>query len=203
MTDLAFTFHVAQAAYPGFSLEEAGDSHVIAPFDDGILVAGIDGLGHGPKAAEVAATAADALRQDPSRPVQWQLEHCNRMLRGSRGAAVSIASINTATLQLEWAGVGNVTGMMVRSRGKKRETLVGQGGVVGFRMPNIRAIQLPVGPDDTLILTSDGIRSGFMEDAPLPRSPQQLADHILEHYKRDTDDAMVVVVSLFSHNGAM
>ena len=35
MTDLSFQFAIAQAAFPGFSLDQAGDSHVVEPFDDG------------------------------------------------------------------------------------------------------------------------------------------------------------------------
>jgi phosphoserine phosphatase RsbX len=199
LTGLSFQFAVARAAYPGFSVEESGDCHVVEPFDGGILLAGIDGLGHGSKASQAATAAAAALRQYASQPPQWLLEHCNVAIRGTRGAAVSIASINIAAHEVEWAGVGNVTGIIVRngSTGRKRETLLAQGGVVGFRMPRIRSVSLPIHPHDTIILTTDGIRSGFLEDSPLWQAPQQLADHILERHKRDTDDALVMVCNLF------
>jgi phosphoserine phosphatase RsbX len=198
MTNLTFKIAIAQAAYPGFALEEAGDSHVIAPYDDGVLLAGIDGLGHGPKASHAATAAAEALREQPSQPVRWLLERCNLSIRGTRGAAVSLASVKLQARQLEWAGVGNVTGIILRNgtADKKQETLLAQGGVVGFRMPNVRSVNLPIHPHDTVILSTDGIRSGFLEDAPLTQPPQQLADFILEHHKRDTDDALVMVCSI-------
>ena len=63
-------------------------------------------------------------------------------------------------------------------------------------MPTIRPARQEVGPFDTIILATDGIRGGFLETAPLDDSPQAIADHILEHHKRLTDDALVVVLRL-------
>jgi negative regulator of sigma-B (phosphoserine phosphatase) len=94
--------------------------------------------------------------------------------------------------------VGNVAGIILRhtSDGRKNESLLTRGGVIGFRMPSIRSVCLDLAPGDSLILTSDGIRSGFMEAAPRHDTAQQLADHILAQSKRDTDDALVLVLRL-------
>lgn len=196
MTRLNYQYAVAQTAYPGNPLNLAGDRYVIEPFNEGVLVGVIDGLGHGSKAAEAAVAAAEALSEHPSRSTPWLLEHCNQSIRSTRGAAVSVVAINTSESQLEWAGVGNVTAMIVRSsqENRKHESLLTKGGVIGFRMPSIRPACLDIGPYDMLILATDGIRGGFLEAAPLDDSPQALADHILEHHKRQTDDALVVVL---------
>ena len=199
MNSLSYQFAVAQTAYPGFALEQAGDRHVVEAFEQGVLIAVIDGLGHGSKAAQAGIAAADALRQHPDKSAAWLLEHCNRAIRGTRGAAISVVSIQTRQQQLEWAGVGNVLAILGHDAAddKRHETLLAQGGVVGFRMPRLRPVRLAVYPYDTLILTTDGIRSGFMEEAPLHAAPQQLADYILEHYQRGTDDALALVARLF------
>ena len=49
-----------------------------------------------------------------------------------------------------------------------------------------------MGPGDTLILATDGIGTGFMDQAP-DAGPQQTADRILASFGKGTDDALVVV----------
>lgn len=195
MTQLSYQCAYAQAAYPGNSPEQAGDRFLVQATRRGVLVAVIDGLGHGEKAATAALAAVDAFQQDVNRPVKAQLEHCSRSIRVTRGAAVSIAQFDAANAQLEWAGVGNVYAGVVRSQDTlKRESLLSRGGVVGFRLPTIRPSNVSIYPYDTLIMATDGIRSGFLQDAPLRQSPQMIADHIHANFKRDTDDSLVVVL---------
>jgi negative regulator of sigma-B (phosphoserine phosphatase) len=52
---------VATAVMPGEI--EAGDRHVVCPLYDGVLVAVIDGLGHGVEAAAAARMAAGVLEK--------------------------------------------------------------------------------------------------------------------------------------------
>jgi len=88
-------------------------------------------------------------------------------------------------------------------RRAKHKSLLLRGGVVGYRLPTLRDQVVDVYPGDLLIFITDGIRSGFVKNEiqdPLSRkkldktkSAQQLADHILTEYGRDTDDAMVLV----------
>jgi hypothetical protein len=68
------------------------------------------------------------------------------------------------------------------------------GGVVGLQLPPLRAFVIPVSLGDTLILATDGIRSGFAEGLPPEEPPQQLADRILARDAKGTDDALVLVV---------
>lgn len=195
MMQLGYQFAYAQAAYPGNSLEQAGDRFVVQATQRGFLVAVIDGLGHGIKAATAALAAVDAFQQDVNRPVKAQLEYGSRSIRGTRGAAVSMAKFDAANAQLEWAGVGNVYAGVVRSQDTlKHESLLSRGGVVGFRLPTIRPSKVDIYPYDTLVMATDGIRSGFLQDAPLRQSPQMIADYIHTNFKRDTDDSLVVVL---------
>jgi hypothetical protein len=48
-------------------------------------------------------------------------------------------------------------------------------------------------PGDTLVMATDGVRSGFAADLPLHGSPQALADEILARDGKRTDDALVLV----------
>lgn len=46
---------------------------------------------------------------------------------------------------------------------------------------------------DTLIFATDGIRSTFTEEMIAGGSPQRTADLIFAHYRKGTDDALVLV----------
>jgi serine phosphatase RsbU (regulator of sigma subunit) len=185
---------VAQVAYPG--LIETGDSYLVEQFAGGALVAVIDGLGHGPKAAIPAQLAVETLKANPQSAPEVLIERCHRALRSTRGAVVSIASIDTTTRTMVWLGVGNVTGILLRGEPNAdpaRVYLHLRGGIVGYNLPSLRQFSVTVQEGDTLILATDGVRSGFVEDIPLGMRPQQLADHLLEHYQRETDDTLVLV----------
>ncbi len=175
---------------------ESGDLHVVVPFADGMLVAVIDGLGHGPDAAAASRAAAEVLAAHPGEQVLTLVELCHEEMRRTRGAVMSLASFSAAESSLTWTGVGNVEGTLHRrhvTTEMRREPLTTRGGVVGDRLPPLRAASVPVARGDTLILCTDGIRSRFNEDLALERSPQEIADAILAGHRRDTDDALVLV----------
>lgn len=185
---------VATLTLPG--QVESGDRHVVKPFFNGVLVAVVDGLGHGAQAAQAAETAVAALVSKPQDSVISLLRRCHESLRGTRGVVMSIASFNALKETMSWLGVGNVEGILLRADTKANpatETPVLRGGVVGVELPTLQAGIVPVARGDTLILTTDGVESRFAHDLPLSLSPQKLADHILAHYQKGTDDALVLV----------
>ena len=69
----------------------SGDLAVVRPRRDGILVAGIDGLGHGSDAARAAQRAADVVRESATGDLVGLINRCHDALRGTRGAAISVA----------------------------------------------------------------------------------------------------------------
>jgi phosphoserine phosphatase RsbX len=89
-----------------------------------------------------------------------------------------------------------VEGVLLRadpSTSPARETLLLAGGVVGGRVPALRASHVPLREGDTLILATDGVRSGFADGVSVGEPPRQLADSILATHLRGTDDALVLV----------
>jgi phosphoserine phosphatase RsbX len=182
-------YGIAQQNKAGF--ENSGDAYVLEQHDNGVLAVVIDGLGHGDKACVAAQAAVEVLKRTPQDSALSLMERCNKALIGTRGAVISMATI--ANGQMTWLGVGNVEGILL-STDKARERLLLRGGVVGYRMPTLRAFTLPISKGDTLILATDGIRSGFAEKLSLHLSPQEIADSILGEHNRNTDDALVLVV---------
>lgn len=183
---------------------ESGDQYLVEPFANGVLVAVVDGLGHGDHAAKVSKNAVNTMQGYAHEPVIALMNRTHESLQGSRGAVMSLASFSTKGT-VTWLGVGNVEGMILPGAGRrvKHKSLLLRGGVVGYRLPTLRDQTVEVTPGDILIFITDGIRSGFVKNEiqdPLSRnkldktkSAQQLADHILTEYGRDTDDAMVLV----------
>jgi phosphoserine phosphatase RsbX len=175
----------------------SGDLHVVASFPDGALVAVIDGLGHGPEAAAAARAAARVLEAQPSEPVLALLEQCHADLRRTRGAVMSLASFDARASTITVAGVGNVEGVLLRGNpvaARPREDFAPRGGIVGYQLPPLRATSIPVLPNDTLIMATDGIRGGFATRADLRGHPQDIADTILTSHGKRSDDALVLVV---------
>jgi phosphoserine phosphatase RsbX len=110
---------------------------------------------------------------------------------------MSLASFNASESLMTSIGVGNVEGVLVRSNlaaERRREDLPTRGGIVGYRLPPLRATPVSVDRNDTLILATDGIGHGFTTDLNLAHSPQEIADAILARHRKRSDDALVVVV---------
>ena len=169
-----------------------GDQWIVQERADGIRVAIIDGLGHGPDAEIAAMAAIKTLRADPALDPQRALLTCDTALRGTRGAAVSIIAIYPERGVLQFAGIGNVEGHLLGSDEIRMFSpargIVGRGG----RTPQLLEFRLE--RRWAVILFSDGIRARDMRSVTLDAPADELAHQILERSARATDDATVVVV---------
>src|SRR5258708_50452 len=87
---------------------ESGDQHLIQPFAEGVLVAVVDGLGHGGEAAEAARIAVSTLKQSAGDSVDSLVRHCHQNLLHSRGVVMSLASFHSEDAAMTWIGIGNV-----------------------------------------------------------------------------------------------
>jgi negative regulator of sigma-B (phosphoserine phosphatase) len=178
---------------------ESGDRHLVCCGGDGILIAAIDGIGHGQEAANAAEAAMSILKARPQEPVISLVERCHEGLRLTRGVVLSLASIDPKHGMMTWLGVGNVQGALMRAgapKGGIEEVLLLRGGVVGSQLPALQAAVLPVRKGDTLVFVTDGIGGEFVEGLSALESPQRAADKILKQHGRGNDDALVLVVRL-------
>ena len=173
-----------------------GDTHSFVPFSDGLLVAAIDGLGHGPEAAIACTAAAETISGCSQEGVIAVIQRCHESLHSTRGAVISIASLDARKSEMTWLGVGNVEACLIRAdvRAKERPYVLTRGGVVGHSLPPLRAETLPIGRGDTLVMATDGVHSGFCRDLDKDLPPQEMADAILDRFGKKSDDALVVVV---------
>jgi len=194
MTKSGVELGVASATLPGQS--ESGDRYVCETFTDGILLALVDGIGHGPEAAMAAEAACAILKTHAAQPVIALTEHCHDRLRFTRGVVMSLAAFDLRHNLLTWLGIGNVQGVLRRVGPPAdgiEELLLLRAGVVGSQLPPLRASVLRVVPGDILVLASDGVRSGFAPQIMSREAPWKAAQAILDHYSKRTDDALVLV----------
>ena len=184
---------VAQITFEGQTV--CGDLHLVKSFADGVLTAVVDGLGHGVEAAAAAQVAVATLEANAQEKAITLLERCHQALKPSRGAAISLASYNASYGTMNWLGVGNVEGVLLRAdkdTAPPQESIMLFSGVAGHQIPLLRAVVTPVSPGDLLIFFTDGVRRDFLSE-PIPaQAPQRIADHICTKYSKGTDDSLVL-----------
>jgi phosphoserine phosphatase RsbX len=190
-------YGVAKFALPGQG--ESGDHHLVCCNQNGVLIAAIDGIGHGEEAADAAKAAASILKAGVDEPIISLVEECHEKLRATRGVVLSVASIDAAHGMMSWLGVGNVQGVLMRAdtkKGNPQETLLLRAGVVGSRLPPLQAIVLPIAKGDTLFFVTDGISRDFADTLSAFGDAQKTAERILERYRIGSDDALALVARL-------
>jgi negative regulator of sigma-B (phosphoserine phosphatase) len=193
---------VATFTFPG--QEACGDRYVVKRFPAGVLLAAVDGLGHGADAAVAAEKAVTLLETSEDDSLPALLGLCHEKLRTTRGVVLSLASFSGRDNTLTWLGIGNVEGRLRRAdaRAPRRdESLLLRGGVVGGQLPracaSIAPAVIPVTRGDVLVLATDGVRSDFPTALTAEGPPQRMADRILAQYRRSTDDDALVLVARY------
>jgi phosphoserine phosphatase RsbX len=188
-------FGVAGFTLPGQG--ESGDRHLIHANKQGVLVAVLDGVGHGEEAAKAAKAGISILETHSNEPIIQLVEDCHDGLRGTRGVALSLAFIHGPRRTMTWLGIGNIQGMLLRGIRSTdvpaQETLLLRGGTVGVVLPPLRSAELSVASGDTLIFATDGLRPEFVEGLRPNETPQRMADDVLLRYRNEKDDALVLV----------
>jgi negative regulator of sigma-B (phosphoserine phosphatase) len=174
----------------------SGDLHLVKPFDHGVLVAVVDGVGHGDEATAAAQSAVAILESHSNESVISLVRRCHEALTESRGVVMTVASLNALENTITWLGVGNVEGRVLRadrSATHPAESVLLRGGLVGYQLPALQASVIPVTAGDVLILATDGIRDTFADNLGMSEAPEHMASHILERHFKGTDDALVLV----------
>jgi hypothetical protein len=157
-------------------------------------IAVIDALGHGPQAAEVAGHARRALAATQSFTPADSLRACQGALAGGRGAAISIISIDPASNELVFAGIGNVEAIFWAEGREQR--LSPDRGIVGSAYRTLHPQSITIPGSWLLLVYTDGVRARFRLDDLLgapPFHPETLATTVLAEWSRQQDDATVVV----------
>ncbi len=186
---------VCATACPGQM--RSGDAFLVQETRGGVLVAVIDGLGHGDEAADVAERAVASVRETAEEPLLRSFTTCHGALRGSRGVVMTLAALDPVRFALTWAAVGNVDAAVLRP-GRvpgvvDRCSVPLRGGVVGDRLPPLRESVVHLARGDTLVAATDGVSPAFVDTVDLSLDAEASARALHGGYATGDDDALVLV----------
>lgn len=202
----ASLFDHAVATSPLRGESESGDTYVVRSSNGFGLVAVIDVLGHGKEAAVVARQATQALKAGPILSVEQHLINCHAVLKGTRGAVMVLACLDGHAGRMTWSGVGDAEGVLIRAtdtdrndhlKGPNKHNVVHvptRPGIVGSMLPITYLTSLDLAVGDILIMTTDGIKDGYVKDVDITDDLQHIADNILSSHSKDHDDSLVLVL---------
>lgn len=175
----------------------SGDHYLIWRVSNRVLIAVVDGIGHGPEAARASRMAVSVLEAHAEESLVSLFALCHKELRNTRGVVMSMAAFDGTDDSMAWLGVGNVGARLLRTDKTSmysEEELLTYSGVVGHEMPPVLIFSvLPIFKGDVLILVTDGISHEFTKGVHTGRSAHQIANDILSKHSKGTDDALVMV----------
>jgi anti-sigma regulatory factor (Ser/Thr protein kinase) len=174
---------------------ECGDTWCYVARAGGVLVMGVDGLGHGLGAAQAASLACEVFMTEKTRAPGAVLERIHANLRTTRGAAAIVMEIDWDRGKLLAAGIGNLVAAVVEHDSTKR--VPSYNGIVGHATPRIRELSYPISPAATVVFHSDGLSATWqLERYPglVQHSCAAIAGVLYRDCKRGRDDSMVVAL---------
>ncbi len=156
----------------------------------------VDGLGHGPEAAEAATAALGAFEKyrgdSPAEIIHWLHE----AMRFTRGAAAAVAEIRHDRGVVTYCGVGNVCGVVLMAENGLARSMISHSGVVGHQLHQVTEFTYPWSPTASLVMHSDGVSTHWMlKSYPglMNKDPALIAAVLYRDQNRTRDDATVVV----------
>lgn len=179
--------------YPGE--RHCGDGWTFHGTPERMLVLVVDGLGHGLEAAEAAQEAIATFEQRVNSNPTEILNYVHDALRKTRGAVAAIAEIRPGEKTLTYAGIGNISAVLLSGDGSR--SLVSHNGTLGMTISRVQEFRLDWPNDAVLVLHSDGLLSKW-DLTPyaglMARHPAVIGGALLRDFRRQRDDASVVVV---------
>ena len=174
--------------------EVSGDGWMVTRRKGRALILVVDGLGHGPVAADARAEAVRIFGATRAEGPVAAIEAIHAGLRATRGAAVAVSEIDLERGCLRYCGLGNIAAVIL-SDGQVRH-LVSHNGTAGHAARKIDEFTYPWPAGATLVQHTDGLTSHWsLEAYPglIARQPGLLAGVLYRDFKRGRDDVAVVV----------
>ncbi len=184
--------------------ERCGDSWTLAEHAEQFAIMMVDGLGHGPNAADAANVAVQTFDDEPFAPIPMFYQRADARMRSTRGGAIATARVDLNRNVLTYAGIGNIAGQLRAADSPTGRGLVSHNGTVGLQMYRVQEFQYDCPVGSLLIMSSDGLQTRWSFDA-YPglqrRHPAVIAAVLYRDFTRGKDDVTVAAVR-FSSNGA-
>lgn len=181
----------------------SGDGYVALPGRSRSLYLVVDGLGHGAGASEAAVEAIAVAREAAASTATEMITRAHDALKKTRGAAMSVAIVDHQRGTLTYAGVGNVSAVIVT--GETTRNLTSQNGTLGAVLPRMpQEFTYPIERNSLLIMFSDGLvtRTTVSSYPGIQgRHPALIAGLLYRDFSRRRDDATVLVARMEEERG--
>jgi len=177
-----------------------GDAFAVVQHPHATLVCLADGLGHGPAAREASEAACQHARDHAEAPLGALIRGMDGVLATTRGAAVSLLSLQPGVRRVQFVGIGNVE---VRAIARSPIAPPTTPGIVGHGLRSVRVWEYPLADGDLLVLMTDGISSRFELGDLAHLEPQRMAEVILARHQKSHDDACCVVAQVAAGGRAL
>ncbi len=188
-------FDIGGVMVPKPGERACGDGWAVHQQGACLCVLVVDGLGHGVAAKEAAEAAIDEFKRHNSDSLSKIMLRIHASLQHTRGAVLSIASIDRRNNTVKFAGIGNIAGRITNPSASIG--CVSLEGTVGLRVGRVCEFTYPWETDSILYMNSDGLTS----QARLPSwrdltgaGATVVAARLYRDFARRTDDATVVVI---------
>jgi len=180
-------------SFPKHGERVSGDAFYVKSLPSSFFWGVIDALGHGSGANVSAVKALAILENNYSKSLAWIIAQCHEALQKERGAAICLGRIDLIAETVEYISVGNVETRIYN--GERAAHLYSVNGTVGAVIPIINPIVVPYVRSSCIVSFTDGILQRFeLDKNMLSKSPQEIAYHIINNFRRDYDDTTVVVI---------
>jgi anti-sigma regulatory factor (Ser/Thr protein kinase) len=188
-------FETSAISVPVESEVVCGDAWEVVETEGILWAMVVDGLGHGPFAQQASREAVAAFRSHTRTGVASTLKLVDRALRHTRGAAGAIVELNPTKEEITVAGVGNVATRLLQEGQSK--SFGCDSGTLGAGVARVNEFKHTLREGGLLVMHSDGIKARWdLDDYPgaFRRSPGVITALIYRDFRRENDDATVLVV---------
>lgn len=179
-----------------------GDGWAVKQDNDRAIILLVDGLGHGPNAAEAADVAINNFKAISERSPMEIVRALHEALRATRGAAVAVAEVQrdpkNKRVDVRLCGVGNTVSALVGPEGTS-SALPSMNGTAGLQASALREFVQPWEAGAMFVMHTDGITTRWRADAypgVLHHDPAVLASVLHRDASRKRDDATVLAFTL-------
>lgn len=189
---------VAALVRPMTGESEVGDAYAVRHEGSVRSLLLVDGLGHGPLAAQAARAAVRLFGGLPAgTPPGEALAELHRGLARTRGAAAAVVGIDGDSRGVRFAGIGNVSAFVVAP--DQRRGMVSLPGILGQQVRAVReyGYDLPYGA--AVVLHTDGVSDKWSPNrypSILSHLPPCLGGVLLRDFGVRRDDAGVLVATV-------
>jgi len=174
-----------------------GDGWHLALDEGRLVVAMIDGLGHGDPAAEATDAGTAALEAAGMLAPDELIDRMHQRMAGTRGGAVAVFCQDIASGRAQFAGIGNISATLLE--GATSKGLASHPGIVGGQYRRTHAFNVNAIPGSLLVMHSDGLQARWSlgkYDGLQYRHPALVVAVLQRDFDRGRDDTGLIAVRL-------